>query len=178
MLRWLCLFGLLVVIAPAQAQEAATFEKATLGKLPEVYVLTALKSGEWEDLGDLIGEALDEVDEMADERDLKLSKTEVVIYEMAGLKNFRARIGYLLDPETKAKPAGSARTSSCASSRGPPMWLRASAARRRSSRSGARYWTKLEKPGVKRLKGVETIEIFYGEMDDKETKIEVYGPLR
>ncbi len=99
MLRWLCLFGLLVVIAPAHAQEAAT-----LGKLPEVYVLTALKSGDWEDLGDLIGEALDEVDEMADERDLKLSKTEVVIYEMAGLKNFRARIGYLLDPETKAKP--------------------------------------------------------------------------
>ena len=60
MLRWLCLFGLLVVIAPAHAQEAAT-----LGKLPEVYVLTALKSGDWEDLGDLIGEALDEVDEMA-----------------------------------------------------------------------------------------------------------------
>jgi hypothetical protein len=36
----------------------------------------------------------------------------------------------------------------------------------------------LEKPGVKRLKGVETIELFYGDMDDKETKVEVYGPLR
>ena len=36
----------------------------------------------------------------------------------------------------------------------------------------------LEKPGVRRLKGVETIEIFYGDMDDKETKVEVYGPLR
>ena len=90
---------------PRSAQEAAaTLAKATLGKLPEVYVLTALKSGDWNDLGDLIGEALDEVDDIADERDLKLSKTEVVIYEMSGLKNFRARIGFLLDPETKAKP--------------------------------------------------------------------------
>ena len=99
MLRWLCLLVLFAAVAPASAQEAAT-----LGKLPEVYVMTALKSGEWDDMGDLVGEALDEVDEMADERDLKLSKTEIVIYEMFGLKNFRARIGYVLDPESKAKP--------------------------------------------------------------------------
>lgn len=70
--RWLSLFLLLAMAAPAGAQEAAT-----LGKLPEVQVLTALKSGDWDDLGDLIGEALDEVDELADERDIKLIKNTV-----------------------------------------------------------------------------------------------------
>ncbi|MET0670723.1 MAG: hypothetical protein ABWY66_12055 [Xanthobacteraceae bacterium] len=173
MLRWLCLLGLFAVIAPANAQEAAT-----LGKLPEVHVLTALKSGDWEDLGDLVGEALDEVDEMADDRDLKLSKTEVVIYEMAGLKNFRARIGYLLDPETKAKPGRFGKNIELRHLKG--------AAYVASGVGGAaavipirrKVLDELEKPGVKRLKGVETIEIFYGDMDDKETKVEVYGPLR
>ena len=178
MLRWLCLFGLLAVIAPASAQEKAAIEKATLGKLPEVHVLTALKSGDWDDLGDLIGEALDEVDEMADERDLTISTTVVVIYEMSGLKNFRARIGYVLEPETKTKPGRFGKNIELRQLKG--------AAYVASGVGGAaavipirrKVLDELEKPGVKRLKGVETIEIFYGDMDDKDTKVEVYGPLR
>ncbi len=178
MLRWLCLFGLLVVIAPANAQETATIENATLGKLPEVYVLTALKSGDWDDLGDLIGEALDEVDEMADERDLKLSKTEVVIYEMSGLKNFRARIGYLLDPETKAKPGRFGKNIELRLLKGPAYVASGIGGAAAVIPIRRKVLDELEKPGVKRLKGVETIELFYGDMDDKETKVEVYGPLR
>jgi hypothetical protein len=177
MLRWLCLFALFAAAAPASAQDAATVS-ATLGKLPEVYVLTALKSGDWDDMGDLVGEALDEVDEMAEDRDIKLIKTEVVIYEMAGLKNFRARIGYVLDPESKAKPGRFGKNIELRQLKG--------AAYVASGVGGAaavipirrKVLDEMEKPSTKRLKGVETIELFYGDMDDKDTKVEVYGPLR
>ena len=168
MLRWLCLLVLFAAVAPASAQDAATVSattvSATLGKLPEVYVLTALKSGDWDDMGDLVGEALDEVDEMAEDRELKLSKTEVVIYEVMGLKTFHARVGYVLDPESKAKPGRFVASGVGGAAALIPI-------RRK-------VLDEMEKPSTKRLKGVETIELFYGDMDDKETKVEVYGPLR
>jgi hypothetical protein len=182
MLRWLCLLVLFAAVAPASAQDAATVSattvSATLGKLPEVYVLTALKSGDWDDMGDLVGEALDEVDEVAEDRELKLSKTEVVIYEVMGLKTFRARVGYVLDPESKAKPGRFGKNIELRQLKG--------AAYVASGVGGAaalipirrKVLDEMEKPSTKRLKGVETIELFYGDMDDKETKVEVYGPLR
>ena len=40
-----------------------------------------------------------------------------------------------------------------------------------------KVFAELEKPKVKRLKGVEVIELYYGDMDDDKTRIEVYGPL-
>jgi len=40
-----------------------------------------------------------------------------------------------------------------------------------------KVFAELEKPKVKRLKGVEVIELYYGDMDDEKTRIEVYGPL-
>ncbi len=178
MLRWLCLFGLLTVIASASAQEAATLEQARLGKLPEVYVITALKSGDWEDQGDLIGEAFDEAEDMADERDLKLSKTGIVIYEIAGLKTFRARIGYVLDPETKPKPGRFGKNIELRQLKGSAYVASGIGGAAAVVPIRRKVLDELEKPGVRRLKGVETIEIFYGDMDDKETKVEVYGPLR
>ena len=40
-----------------------------------------------------------------------------------------------------------------------------------------RVFSEVEKPKVKRLKGVEIIELYYGDMDDEKTRVEVYGPL-
>ena len=42
----------------------------------------------------------------------------------------------------------------------------------------AQVLDELEKPGAQRLKGIETIEFYYGDMDGNDTKVEVYGPLR
>ena len=171
--RWLALFLLLAIATPATAQDAAT-----LGKLPEVHALTALKSGEWDNLGDLVGEALDEVEVLADERDIQLIKTEVVIYEMFGLKNFRARIGYLLDPEAKAKPGRYGKNFELRLLKGPAYVASGVGGAAAAPALRRKVLEELEKPGVRRLKGVETIELYYGDMDDNETKIEIYGPLR
>jgi hypothetical protein len=178
MLHWLSVIPLALALAlPAKAQDA-THNAATLGKLPEVYVMTALKTGEWDELPDLIGEALDEVEEMADERDLALVRTEVVIYEVSGLKTFRARIGYLLDPEAKPKPGRFGKNIELRQLRGPAYAATGVGGAAAVIPIRRKVLDELEKPGVRRLKGVETIEIFYGDMDDKETKVEVYGPLR
>ena len=163
----------LAFCAPANAQDAAT-----LGKLPEVYVMTALKSGEWDDFADLAGEALDEVDEMADERDLQLTRNEVVIYEVMGLKTFRARIGYVVDAESKAKPGRFGKNVELRQLKGPAYVASGSGGASAAISIRRKVLDELEKPNVRRLKGVETIEIFYGEMDDKDTRVEVYGPLR
>jgi hypothetical protein len=171
-----CLSFMLLALAfaaPAKAQDAAT-----LGKLPEVTVMTALKSGEWDELGDLIAEALDEVDEMADERDIKLIRTEVVIYEMSGLKTFRARIGYLLDPEAKARSGRFGKTIELRQLKGPAYMATGVGGAAAVIPIRRKVLDELENPGVRQLKGIETIEIFYGDMDDAETKVEVYGPLR
>ena len=172
--RWLCFVLLLTVATSAQAQET----KATLGKLPEVYVLTALKSGEWDELGDLVGEALDEVDEQAEERNIQLIKTEVLIFEMSGLKNFRARIGYLLDPEAKAKPGRYGKAIELRLLKGAAYVASGVGGAAAAPALRRMVLEELEKPGVKRLKGVETIELYFGDMDDNDTKVEVYGPLR
>ena len=171
--RWFALFTLLAFSCPAVAQEAAT-----LAKLPEVYVITALKSGEWDELGDLIGEALDEAEEMADERDLQITRNEVVIYETTGLKTFRARIGYLIDPESKVRPGRFGKNVEIRQLKGPAYMASGVGGAAAVIAIRRKVLDELEKPGVKRLKGIETIEIFYGDMDDKETKVEVYGPLR
>ena len=93
--------------------------------------MTALKSGEWDELGDLIAEALDEVDEMADERDIKLTKTEVVIYEVSGSRPSAPGSATCSIRRRRQDPVGSARPSRCASSRDQLTWPRASAAPRR-----------------------------------------------
>jgi hypothetical protein len=141
-------------------------------------VITALKSGDWDDLGDLIGEALDEAEEMADERDLPITRNEVVIYEMMGLKNFRARIGYLVASEAKARPGRFGRNVEVRQLKGPAYVAAGTGGAAAVVQTRRRVLDELEKPGVRRLKGIETIEIFYGDMDDNETKFEVYGPLR
>ena len=172
--NWLSgvLIGLLLSL-PAQAQEAAT-----LGKLPEVLVVTALKSGDWDDLGDLIGEALDEADDFASDYSMQLTKTAVVIYEMSGLKNFRARIGYVLDPAVKAKPGRYGKTIELRRLKGPAYVASGAGGAASVIPIRRKVLDELERPGVRRLKGIDTIEFFYGDMDDKETKVEVYGPLR
>ena len=119
-----------ILLTLAFASRALAQDAATLGKLPEVSVLTALKSGDWDELGDLIGEALDEVDEMAEERNIQLSKSVVVIYEVMGLKTFRARIGYLLDPEAKARSGRFGKTIELRQLKGPAYWPPARAAPR------------------------------------------------
>ena len=153
-------------------------DAAVLGKLPEVTVMTALKSGEWDELGDLVGEALDEVEEMAEERGLKVTGNEVVIYEVAGLKTFRARIGYLIDPETKAKPARYGKNIELRQLKGAAYVASGAGGAAAAIPIRRKVLDELEKPDVRRLKGIETIEIFYGDMDDKDTTVEVYGPLR
>jgi len=171
MVRWLSLIPLALALAlPATA--------APLGKLPDVTVMTALKSGEWDELGDLIGEALDEVEEMADERDLALARIEVIIYEVMGLKTFRARIGYLLDADAKARPGRLGKNIEIRQLKGPAYVASGVGGAAAVIQIRRKVLDELEKPGVRRLKGVETIEIFYGDMDDNETKVEVYGPLR
>src|SRR4051794_7929030 len=100
MSRFLALIFLLVA-APAWAQrswaqeaanqEAANPAPARLTKLPEVMALTATKAGDWDDLDDYIVEAFHEVEDLANKRGFKLTTTEVVIYEVFGLKTFRAR---------------------------------------------------------------------------------------
>jgi hypothetical protein len=140
--------------------------------------MTALKSGEWDELGDLIGEAFDEVEEMASERDIELTKTEVVIYEMSGLKTFRARIGYQVDPEAKVKPGRFGRNVELRQLKGPAYVASGAGGANAAPPLRRKVLEELEKPGVRRLKGVETIEIYYGDMDDPDTKIEIYGPLR
>ena len=102
----------LLLAAPAWAQDSwaqdswaqDTTTPAKLVRLPEVFALTTAKEGDWGDVDDYISEALQEVEELANKRGFKLTTTEVVIYELFGLKNFRARIGYLMDTEGKVKP--------------------------------------------------------------------------
>jgi hypothetical protein len=55
----------------------------------------------------------------------------VVIYEVVGLKTFRARIGYLLDPETKARPGRFGKNIELRLLKGRHMWPAAWAARLR-----------------------------------------------
>ncbi len=174
MLRWLSFIPLAFALAlPAKAQDAAT-----LGKLPEVHVMTALKSGDWDDFGDKINEAFEEVEEQADDRNIKLADAEVVIYEVIGLKTFRIRAGYLIDPASKVKPGRVGKNMEVRLLKGPAYVATGVGGYKASIPIRRKVLDELEKPNVRRLKGIETIEIFYGDMDDKDTKIEVYGPLR
>lgn len=181
MLRFLALtFLLLAAPAWAQdswAQESAMSAPAKLAKLPEVFALTATKEGQWDDLDDYIAEALQEVDDLATKRGFKLTTTEVVIYEIFGLKTFRARIGYLMDTEGKVKPHRPAQRFDLRQLKGPAFLASDVGGAKAAPEIRKRVFTELEKPKVKRLKGVETIELYYGDMDDEKTRVEVYGPL-
>jgi hypothetical protein len=174
MLRFLALI-FLVLAAPAWAQESAT--PAKLVKLPEVFALTATKEGDWGDLDDYIAEALQEVDELATKRGFKLTTTEVVIYEIFGLKTFRARIGFLVDTGGKVQPHRPAQRFDLRQLKGPAFMASDVGGAKAAPDIRKRVFTEIEKPKVKRLKGVETIELYYGDMDNENTRVEVYGPL-
>lgn len=165
---------MLFLAAPTPAQEAAK-----LGKLPAVHVLTALKSGEWDDLEDLIAEGLDESQDYAEERDIKLTRTEVVIYELSGLKTFRARIGFVIDPGVKSlRPGRYGKNIDLRLLKGSAYVATGTGGAAAAIPVRRKVLDELEKPGVRRLKGIETIELFHGDMGSKETAVEVYGPLR
>jgi hypothetical protein len=117
--------------------------------------LTATKTGDWDGLGDLIGEALDEAEELASKRGLKLSKSEIVIYEVMGLKTFRARIGDLL--EAKAKPGRPAKGFDLRLLKGPACVATGTGGAASVISIRRRVLDEMEKPGVKRPKGIETI---------------------
>jgi len=157
------------------AQESAT--PARLSKLPEVMALTATKAGDWDDLDDYIAEAFREVEDLANKRGFKLTTTEIVIYEMFGLKNFRARIGYLVDPEGKLKPHRPALRFDLRLLKGPAFLASDVGGAKAAPAIRQRVFAEIEKPKVKRLKGVEVIELYYGDMDDEKTRVEIYGPL-
>lgn len=182
MLRSLALMFALLA-SPAFAQDAMKPElesapvPARLSKLPEVLALTATKEGDWDDLGDFIGEALQEVEDLANKRGFKLTTTEVVIYEMFGLKNFRARIGYLIDPEGKVKPHRPAQRFDLRLLKGPAYMASDVGGAKAAPAVRQRVFAEIEKPKVKRLQGVEAIEFYYGDMDNEKTRVEVYGPL-
>jgi hypothetical protein len=156
-------------------QETATPAKLT--KLPEVFALTATKAGDWDDLDDYIAEAFREVEDLANKRGFKLTTTEVVVYELFGLKTFRARIGYLMDTEGKVKPHRPAQRFDLRLLKGPAFMASDIGGAKVAPAIRQRVFAEIEKPKVKRLKGVEVIELYYGDMDDEKTRVEVYGPL-
>lgn len=176
MTRFLALMFLLFA-APALAQEPANSAPAKLGKLPEVFALTMIKEGEWGDLEDYIAEAFQEVGDLANKRGFKLTTTEVVIYEIFGLKTFRARIGYLMDTEGKVKPHRPAQRFDLRQLKGPAFMASGDGGAKAAPDIRRRVFSEIEKPKVKRLKGVELVELYYGDMDDENTRVEVYGPL-
>lgn len=179
MLRFVAL-TLLLLIAPAQAQDFGIQETATpakLANLPQVFALTATKAGDWDDLDDYIAEAFREIEDLAAKRGFKLTTTEVVIYEIFGLKTFRARIGYLMDTEGKVKPHRPAQRFELRQLKGPAIMASDIGGAKAAPEIRRRVFAEIEKPKMKRLKGVETIELYYGDMDDEKTRVEVYGPL-
>jgi hypothetical protein len=175
----------LLLAAPAWAQDSwaqdswaqDTTTPAKLVRLPEVFALTTAKEGDWGDVDDYISEALQEVEELANKRGFKLTTTEVVIYELFGLKNFRARIGYLMDTKGKVKPHRPAQRFELRQLKGPAFMASGDGGARAAPEIRRRVFSEVEKPKVKRLKGVEIIELYYGDMDDEKTRVEVYGPL-
>lgn len=176
MLRLLALIFALLA-APALAQESGNPAPAKLVTLPDVSVLTTTKAGDWDDVDDYIGEALQEVEELASKRGFKLTTTEVVIYEVFGLKTFRARIGYLIDPEIKMRPHRPAQRFDLSKLQGRAYLASDVGGAKAAPAIRQRVLSEIEKPKVKRLKGIETIELYYGSMDDEKTRVEVYGPL-
>ena len=163
----------LLLARPATAQDAAR-----LGRLPDVNVLTALKSGEWDDLDELLAEALQEIDTYADQREIKLKPVAVIIYEVIGLKTFRARIGYVVDAAVRPRPGRYEKSIELRPLKGPAYVAAGTGGIAQTIPLRRKVLDALEKPGARRVKGVETIELFYGELDDSNTKVEVYGPLR
>jgi hypothetical protein len=163
----------LLMTASAAAQDAVR-----LARLPDVHVLTALKSGEWDDLDELMAEALQEIDAYADTREIKLEAIAVVIYEAAGLKTFRARIGYVVDAAVKPRPGRYEKSMELRRLTGRAYVASGTGGMAEVIALRRKVLDALEQPGARRVKGVETIELFYGDLDDKNTKVEVYGPVR
>jgi len=151
-----------------------------LDKLPDAFALTSLAQGDLEEEGDLLLDAFEEANEAAKARKIAIGEQRVIIYEVMGLKTFRARAGYLLPAEPKYK--------------GPfkkGIVLRKLPQNRAYVAFGSGGWSnsklipvrgqvlkaawKVEK---ERLKGIEVIEIYEGDPDADATKFTVYAPLR
>lgn len=167
-----------VLLALSFVTPALPEEAARLSRLPDVHVLTVLKSGDWDDLDELASEALQDVENYADEREIKLQTTAVLIYEMAGLKAFRARIGYVVDAAVKPRPGRYEKTIELRRLSGRAFVASGTGGVEQAMPLRRKVLDALEQPGVRRVKGVETIELFYGDPDEKKTRIEVYGPVR
>ena len=171
MLRLPLALFLVLLAVPARAQDAAK-----LGALPDAMALTRAVEGDWEEEDDYIAESYEAVENAADRRGIKLSSKRVLIRQIMGLKTFRTRVGYLI--EGPARPA--AFNDNIELRRLPPQkaWVASGlgggdaviVARRR-------VLDAVEKPGVKRLKGVELIEIFDGDPNEKDTPFQVFAPL-
>jgi hypothetical protein len=95
-----------------------------------------------------------------------------------GLKTFRIRAGYVVDGKPKAKPGRLGKSAELRRLSGPAYVMTGTGGAAAVIPIRRKVLDQVEKPGVNRIKGIETIEIFYGDMDDNETKVEVYGPLR
>jgi hypothetical protein len=178
------LLTLSILSAPAAAQKAAQEaqeagqEAARLTRLPDFHVLTVQKAGEWDDFSELTGEALHDIETYSDQRELKLTETVVVIYEMSSPDTFRARIGYVIDASVKPRPGRYENTMELRRLSGR-AWLATGTGGAEAATSLRRkVLDELKKPGVRRVKGIDTIELFYGDLDKDDTKVEVYGPLR
>ncbi len=186
-----CLVGALLALLalplapPAAAQRTVQETKhetkqdtARLARLPDVNVLTELKTGEWDDIGELISEALHDIETYSDQREIRLTEIVVVIYEVAGLKTFRARIGYVVDASVKPRPGRYEKTIELRRLGGRAFVASGTGGATAAIPLRRKVLDELEKPGVRRVKGIETIELFYGDLDEDDTRVEVYGPLR
>jgi hypothetical protein len=151
-----------------------------LDKLPDAFVITSLAQGDLEEEGDLLLEAFEEADEAAKARKIATGAQRVIIYEVMGLKTFRARAGFVLPAEPKYK--------------GPfkkNIVLRKLPQHRAYVAFGSGGWSNSKLISVRsqvlkaawkvdkeRLKGIELIEIYEGDPDEEATKFAVYAPLR
>lgn len=162
---------LVLLAAPALAQDAAK-----LASLPNAFALTRAVEGDWEEEDDYIAESYEAVEKAADRRGIALSSKRVLIRQVMGLKTFKAQVGYLV--EGTARPATFSNDIELRRLPANKAWV---AAGKGDSKAviavRRRVLDEAEKPGVKRLKGVELIEIFDGEPDQPDTAFQVFAPL-
>jgi hypothetical protein len=172
-LRLLAALSFLILAWPAAAQE-----RTKLGAIPDVFAITQAIEGDLEDEDEHIREALDAVEKAAQNRGLKLSKDRVIIRQVMGLKTFRSRVGYLI--EGKAFTATFGRGFEVGKLPKSKAWIATGKGGEDSGliKTRRRVLDELAKPGVKRLAGIEVIEIFHGDPADGTTPFTVYGPIR
>ncbi len=159
------------------ALPAAAQEPAKLGAIPDAFALTQAIEGEWDDENDHIGEAFEAVEEAAEQRGLKLSGKRITIRQVMGLKTFKSRVGYLI--EGKAQPAIFGKRLEVRRLPQGKAWMANGTGNADALiKTRRKVLDELEKPGVKRVKGIEVIEIFDGDPSEDKTPFTVYGPVR